>query len=101
MTSHLPLLVYVVIECPLNFFISGQEELFYGHAQDNSSGLLPSYRTHPRMRTIDIPGMKKSLDLILAWNFERVLACHTDPITGTEAKSLLKQAWAWLYYDEA
>ena len=49
------------------------------------------------MRTIDIPGMKKSLNLILQWNFNRVLACHTDPITGIEAKSLLKQAWAWLY----
>ena len=77
--------------------ILGQEQLFYGQIQDNSGGLLPTYRTHPRMRTIDIPGMKKSLDLILEWNFNRVLACHTDPITGIEAKSLLKQAWAWLY----
>ena len=34
-------------------------------------GLLPSYRTHPRMRTIDIPGMRKSLETILAWDIVR------------------------------
>ena len=49
------------------------------------------------MRTIDIPGTKQSLDLILSLNFNQVLACHTDPMTGDEAQSLLKRAYAWLY----
>ena len=53
------------------------------------------------MRTIDLPGMRRSLDLILTWDYQRVLACHTDPMEGTEAKTLLKRAWAWLYcYDK-
>jgi len=79
------------------WFAQGQEELFYNRPHDNSNGLMPSYRTHPRMRTIDIPGTKQSLDLILSLNFNQVLACHTDPMTGVEAKSLLKRAYAWLY----
>ena len=42
---------------PDSYFSSlGQEELFYNRPHDNSNGLMPSYRTHPRMRTIDIPG---------------------------------------------
>ena len=58
---------------------------------------MPSYRTHPRMRTIDIPGMRKSLETILAWDIDRAVACHTDPIeTGAEAKALIRRAWAWV-----
>jgi len=79
------------------WFAEGQEELFYGHPQDNSGGLLPSYRTHPRMRSIDIPGMRRSLDKLLAFQFQRVLACHTDPIEGAEARGLIKRAWAWVW----
>jgi len=78
------------------WFAEGQEELFYGHPQDNSGGLLPSYRTHPRLRTIDITGMRRSLKALLGWDFERATACHTDPITGDEAKRLLKTAWQWV-----
>ena len=63
----------------------------------SSGGLLPSYRTNPRMRTIDIPGMKKSLETIMAWNIDRAVACHTDPIeSGGEAKALMRRAWAWV-----
>ena len=65
--------------------------------QDNSGGLLPSYRTHPRMRAIDIPGMRRSLDTILGWHTERALTCHTDPIEGGEVKLLLKRAWGWVW----
>ena len=64
---------------------------------DNSDGLLPSYRTHPRMRSIDIVGMRRSLDALLGWRFERALCCHTDPIEGEEARALIKRAWAWCW----
>lgn len=79
------------------WFAEGQEELFYGHPQDNSGGLLPSYRTHPRMRSIDIPGMRKSLEKILAWDIDRVLACHVDELDGAEAKELFKTAWSFVW----
>ena len=50
---------------PDSYFSSlGQEELFYNRPHDNSNGLMPSYRTHPRMRTIDIPGKDTR---ILGW----------------------------------
>eukprot|EP00927_Polykrikos_kofoidii_P037890 TRINITY_DN32096_c0_g1_i1.p1 TRINITY_DN32096_c0_g1~~TRINITY_DN32096_c0_g1_i1.p1 ORF type:complete len:598 (-),score=71.58 TRINITY_DN32096_c0_g1_i1:94-1887(-) len=83
-----------------DWFAEGQEELFYGHPQDNSGGLLPSYRTHPRMRSIDIPGMRRSLDTILSWDFDQALACHTDPLNGKEARRLIKLAWSWLWNEE-
>ena len=54
--------------------------------EDNSGGLLPSYRTHPRMRSIDIVGMRRSLDVLLGWRFERALCCHTDPIEASKEK---------------
>lgn len=79
------------------WFAEGQEELFYGHATDNSGGLLPCYRTHPRMRTLDIPGMRSSLRELLGWEFERALACHTDPMTGEECRGLIQTAWQWLW----
>lgn len=41
--------------------------------------------------------MRRSLDAITAWPFERVVACHTDPMTGDEARRLLELAWAWVY----
>jgi hypothetical protein len=66
------------------------------------SALLPSYRTHPRMRTIDIVGMKKSLNHILqSWEFTKCLACHTDPIPGDDARRLIKAAWGWVWGGEA
>ena len=73
----------------------GQQELFYAHPQDNSSGLLPSYRTHPRVRSIDMEGMRTSVDLVLSWKFDHALACHTDPMEGDEARGLIQAAWAW------
>jgi len=79
------------------WFAEGQEELFYGHTQDNAGGLLPSYRTHPRMRSIDILGMQRSLNKILSWTFDHALACHTDPMKGKEAAEALKSAWAWVW----
>jgi len=79
------------------WFAEGQQELFYGYPQDNSHGLLPAYRTHPRMRSIDIPGTRRSLDKILAWPFVKALACHTDPINGADAVELIKKAWAWVW----
>ena len=49
------------------------------------------------MRTIDIPGMRKSLETILSWDIDRAVACHTDPIeSGGEAKALIRRAWAWV-----
>ena len=79
------------------WFAAGQQELFYGRPQDNSGGLLPSYRTHPRMRTLDIPGLRQSLERILSWPFDRALACHIDPVEGEEGRGLLKTAWAFLW----
>jgi len=79
------------------WFAEGQEELFYGHPQDNSGGLLPAYRTHPRMRSIDIPGMRKSLDHILSWDLSAAVACHTDAMKGDEVKNLIKKAWGWVW----
>ena len=81
------------------WFAHGQEELFYGHPQDNSGCLLPAYRTHPRMRSIDLVGMSKSLKRILAWDFSTVLACHTDPIPGEAARALIERAWSWVNED--
>lgn len=80
-----------------DWFADGQQELFYAHPQDTSGGLLPSYRTHPRMRTTNIVGLKRSLDIILAWDFENALACHVDPVKGDEAKALLKTAWSYAW----
>lgn len=79
------------------WFAEGQEELFYGYPQDNSGGLLPSYRTHPRMRSIDLPGMRRSVDELLKFEFDKAVACHTDPMEGSEARELIKTAWAWLW----
>merc|ERR1719221_2267841 len=79
------------------WFAEGQEELFYGYAGDNSGGLLPAYRTHPRMRTIDTVGMRASLEELMALPFTRVLACHTDPLEAEEAKALLRRAWAFVW----
>ena len=79
------------------WFAAGQEELFYASPQDNSAGLLPAYRTHPRMRSLDMPGMRRSLERILAWQFERALACHTDPLGAAEARDLLQRAWGWVW----
>ena len=80
-----------------DWFAAGQHELFYGRPDDNSDGLLPSYRTHPRCRTLDLPAMRRSLDVLLAWRFDRALACHTDPVTGGEARALIKRAWGWVW----
>jgi nicotinamidase-related amidase len=82
-----------------DWFAEGQQELFYSTSEDNAGGLLPTYRTHPRMRSIDIPGMRRSLEQILSWDFDRALACHTDPIDGSEAQALIKQAWAWVWLE--
>ena len=59
--------------------------------------LLPSYRTHPKARTIDPIGLRLSLEKILAWDFTRCVACHTDPIDGEEARSLIRSAWGWVW----
>ena len=83
-----------------DWFSRGQEELFYGHADDASGGLLPSYRTHPRMRALDIPGARRSLDALLAWDVRAALACHCDPMEGEEFKRLIKTAWAWLWAED-
>jgi nicotinamidase-related amidase len=83
------------------WFAKGQEELFYTYPGDNSGGLLPAYRTHPRMRSIDIPGMRRSLEQVLAWDFDKALACHVDPMTGDECKGLLRQARQWVWAEEA
>jgi nicotinamidase-related amidase len=82
-----------------DWFAAGQHELFYGRPGDNADGLLPSYRTHPRLRTLDLPGMRRSLDALLSWGFARVLACHTDPLTGGEARALIKRAWGWVWHE--
>ncbi len=79
------------------WFAEGQQELFYGKPGDNSGGLLPAYRTHPRMRTIDLDGMRRSLDGLLGWGFARALACHTDPMGGDEARGLIRRAWGWVW----
>ena len=71
--------------------MQGFEELFYGDPADNSGGLLPSYRTHPRVRTIDIAGMKRSLETILGWRFDRAVACHIDAMGGDECRELLSR----------
>jgi len=80
------------------WFAQGQEELFYGRSTDNSGGLLPSYRTHPRMRTIDVEGMRCSLEHVLKWDIHRAVCCHTDPIDGGEqVRRTLRTAWGWLW----
>ena len=86
--------------CVPAWFAQGQEELFYGRPTDNSGGLLPSYRTHPRMRTIDVVGMRESLAHVLEWPLTGAVCCHTDPIRGgAQAKALLRRAWGWLWLD--
>jgi len=82
--------------CP-DWFAQGQEELFYSQSDDNSGGLLPSYRTHPRARSIDISGMRKSLEEILSWDFDKAVACHIDPLEGPEAKEILRTAWGFVW----
>lgn len=82
------------------WFASGQEELFYNQQYDNSGGLLPSYRTHPRTRSLNIPGMRQSLETVLQWDVAQAAACHTDLLSGDEAKRALRTAWRWLE-DEA
>ena len=84
------------------WFAEGQEELFYREYNsqgciENKSLLLPHYRTHPSVRTTDIAGTKIAIEKILEWNFDRVLACHTDPIDGKEARDLILEAWEWLW----
>jgi len=100
------------------WFAKGQEELFYdprcnieGQASAMDDGaspgrrsrlepctpLLPAYRTHPKARTVDVYGLRLSLDRVLAWDFTRCLACHTDPLDGDEARILIKQAWGWVW----
>ena len=79
------------------WFAEGQQELFYAKPGDNSGGLLPSYRTHPRMRTIDLAGTRRSLDNLLSWAIDHALACHTDPMAGDEAKALIRRAWGWVW----
>ena len=83
------------------WFAEGQEELFYreyssnGCLNESTYLLLPHYRTHPSVRTIDINGTHKAIKKILSWDFDRVLACHTDPINGKEARNLISEAWGW------
>lgn len=88
------------------WFAKGQEELFYDSQTnvetasakaDGVKPLLPSYRTHPKARTVDVAGLRRSLDRILAWDFTRCLACHTDPIDGEAARTLIKEAWGWAW----
>ena len=79
------------------WFAHGQQELFYALPNDNSNGLLPAYRTHPRLRSLDIPGLRASFDEMLSWDVDKVLTCHTDPVEGKEAKKLFKLAWGWLW----
>jgi nicotinamidase-related amidase len=81
------------------WFAEGQQELFYGKSNDNSGGLLPAYRTHPRMRTIDLSGMKASLDHLLNWEFDHALACHTDKMSGAECRALIRTAWGWVWQE--
>lgn len=83
------------------WFAQGQQELFYANSYDNSGGLLPAYRTHPRMRTIDIEGMRQSLEYLLDWDFVRAFTCHTDEMCGEEAKSLIKTAWGWVWRERS
>ena len=79
------------------WFAKGQQELFYANPGDNANGLLPSYRTHPRMRSIDLDGTRRSLDIVLGWKISHALACHTDSMSGDEAKQLLRDAWGWVW----
>ena len=90
------------------WFAQGQEELFYdarsnvetvqdGETAGSVKPLLPSYRTNPKARTIDVGAMRRSLERILAWDFNRCVACHTDPIDGEEARTLIRQAWSWVW----
>ena len=85
------------------WFAEGQEELFYkeytseGCVDEDKCLLLPHYRTHPSVRTIDISGTQKAIEKILEWRFDRVLACHTDPIDGREGRNLILEAWGWLW----
>ena len=79
------------------WFAQGQQELFYAKPSDNSGGLLPAYRTHPRMRTIDLVGMRTSLDYVLGWEFKHAFACHTDLMEGDDARRLLRTAWKWVW----
>ena len=87
------------------WFADGQQELFYTNQgcednldkPDEGGLLLPHYRTHPCVRTVDVGGMRRALKTILSWDFDCVLACHTDPIEGKEGKQLINEAWNWVW----
>ena len=49
------------------------------------------------MRTVDVGGMRRALKTILSWDFDCVLACHTDPIEGKEGRQLINEAWNWVW----
>ena len=89
--------------CWPEWFADGQEELFYRKYTNSDdvprceSLLLPHYRTHPCVRTIDIVGMRKAIEKILSWDFDLALACHTDPIDGKIARELIAKAWSWVW----
>merc|ERR1712086_716922 len=76
---------------------SNVETVQDGETAGSAKPLLPSYRTNPKARTIDVGAMRRSLERILAWDFNRCLACHTDPIDGEEARTLIRQAWSWVW----
>ena len=39
--------------------------------------------------------VRAALDRILAWDFERIVQCHGDPIT-TDARAVLRDSFSWL-----
>lgn len=87
--------------CFPKWFAQGQEELFYKLESDNSNGLLPAYRTHPKYRKIDLAGtsraIKRILECVATREVQKCLTCHTDPLSGQQhIVDTIRSAWAFL-----
>lgn len=83
------------------WFAQGQEELFYKLKSDNSNGLLPAYRTHPKYRKINLltcgEAIRRILEFVATRKVQKCVTCHTDPLVGQQMIiDTITSAWEFL-----
>jgi hypothetical protein len=55
----------------------------------------PGVARQHRLAYRDKTAARADLDRVLAWDFERIVLCHGDPITA-DASAVLRDRFAWL-----
>jgi hypothetical protein len=61
------------------------------------SRLLPDNRAFVAKKDFfDRKSFLRSLDTVLAWDADRLLCSHTDPIIGPALRAVVEESWGWL-----